>query len=120
MSAADTSTGGCSICFPSPAVPFSTIVVGRFAHLAPAIWFYAGHTLLIALVGMRLAAVTANLEHGEHLRRRQLSAVLLSVSSLLAIAISFVDPGVALWVLALNFTGPLLWKWVLQPAAARH
>ena len=29
-------------------VPFTTIVVGRFAHFAPAIWLYAGHTLLIA------------------------------------------------------------------------
>ena len=29
-------------------VPFTTIVVGRFAHFPPAIWLYAGHTLLIA------------------------------------------------------------------------
>ena len=29
-------------------VPFTTIVVGRFAHIPPAIWLYAGHTLLIA------------------------------------------------------------------------
>lgn len=33
-------------------VPFTTIVVGRFAHFAPAIWLYAGHTLLIGVVGM--------------------------------------------------------------------
>jgi uncharacterized membrane protein len=101
-------------------VPFSTIVVGRFAHLAPAIWLCAGHTLLIALVGTRLAAITPNLEHGDHLRRRQLSAALLSISSLLAIAISFVKPSEALWALALNFAGPLLWKWAFQPAAAPH
>ena len=36
-------------------VPFSTIVVGRFAHFPPAIWLYAGHTLLIAAVGLWLA-----------------------------------------------------------------
>jgi len=33
-------------------VPFTTIVVGNFAHFAPAIWLYAGHTLLIAIVGL--------------------------------------------------------------------
>ena len=96
-------------------VPFTTIVVGRFAHIAPAIWLYGGHTLLIALVGMRLVALTPHLERDDHLRRRQMSAIILSISSLLAIAISFVNPGVALWAMALNFAGPLLRKWVLQP-----
>lgn len=89
-------------------VPLSTIVVGRFAHLAPAIWLYAGHTLLIALVGMRLVAITPHLEQGDHLRHRQLSAMLLVASSLLAIALSFVNSNVALWALALNFAQPVI------------
>jgi uncharacterized membrane protein len=97
-------------------VPFSTIVVGRFAHLAPAIWLYAGHTLLIALVGMRIVAITPHLEQGDHLRHRQLSAMLLVVSSLLAIALSFVNPNVALWALALNFAQPVIARWRRQPA----
>lgn len=101
-------------------VPFTTIVVGRFAHIAPAIWLYAGHTLLIALVGMRLVALTPHIERDDHLRRRQTSAILLSVSSLLAIVISFVNPGVALWALALNFAGPLLRKWVMRPAISAN
>lgn len=101
-------------------VPFSTIVVGRYVHLAPAIWLYAGHTLLIALVGMRLVAITPHPEDGEHLRRRQMSAALLSITSLLAIAISFVDPKVALWALMLNFAAPLLRKWMSQPAMPRN
>jgi uncharacterized membrane protein len=92
-------------------VPFTTIVVGRFAHLAPAIWLYAGHTLLIAAVGLRLVFITPHLEHGDHLRHRQLSAILLMVSSLLAIGWSFVDPRVALWALALNFAAPLMRRW---------
>ena len=91
-------------------VPFSTMVVGRFVHLAPAIWLYAGHTFLISLVGMRLVAMTPHLERDDHLRRRQMSTMLLSVSSLLAIAISFVDPKVALWALMLNLAAPLLRK----------
>jgi len=37
-------------------VPFTTIIAGRFAHHAPAIWLYAGHTLLIAAVGLRFSS----------------------------------------------------------------
>ena len=98
-------------------VPFTTIVVGRFAHFAPAIWLYAGDTLLIALVGMWLIAITPDRETGDHLRRRQMSAILLSTSSLLAIVFSFVDPRTALWALALNFAGPLLRRWNFQALA---
>jgi hypothetical protein len=92
-------------------VPFTTIVVGRFAHFAPAIWLYAGHTLSIAVVGLRLVAITPHLEQGDHLRHRQLSAWLLIVSSALAIGWSFVDSKVALWALALNFAGPVIKVW---------
>jgi uncharacterized membrane protein len=92
-------------------VPFTTIVVGRFAHFPPAIWLYAGHTLLIAVVGLRLVQITPHLERGDHLQHRQISSWLLIVSSLLAIAVSFVDPRVALWALALNFAGPVIRVW---------
>jgi hypothetical protein len=92
-------------------VPFTTIIVGRFAHFAPAIWLYAGHTLLIAAVGLRLVFITPYLEQGDHLRHRQLSALLLIVSSLLAIALSFVNSRVALWALALNLVAPLIKRW---------
>jgi hypothetical protein len=97
-------------------VPFSTIVVGRFGHFTPAIWLYAGHTLLIAAVGLRLVAITPHLEQGEHLGHRQFSAILLIVSSLLAMALSFIHPRAALWALALNFAAPLIRKWNRRPA----
>jgi uncharacterized membrane protein len=99
-------------------VPFTTIVVGRFASLAPAIWLYAGHTALIAAVGLRLISVTPHLEQGDHLRRRQFSTMVLMACSLLAIALSFFHPRVALWALALNFATPLLRKW--SPGAAER
>jgi uncharacterized membrane protein len=92
-------------------VPFSTIVVGRFAHFAPAIWLYAGHTLLIAIVGLRLVLITPHLEIGDHLRHRQFATVLLIASSLLAIGLSFFHPRLALWGLALNFAAPLIKRW---------
>ncbi len=92
-------------------VPFTTMEVGRYGHFAPAIWLYAGHTLLIVAVGLRLILITPHLEQGEHLRERQLSAVLLIGLSVLAIALSFVHPRLALWVLVLNFAAPVLHRW---------
>jgi uncharacterized membrane protein len=92
-------------------VPFTTILVGRFANLAPAVWLYAGHTLLISLVGVRLVFITPHLEQGDHLARRQASALLLMMTSALAIGLSFVRPSVALWAFALNFAAPVLRVW---------
>ena len=92
-------------------VPFSTIVIGRYASFAPAVWLYAGHMLLIALISMRMVALMPELEHGDHLRRRTTSAVFLSVSSLLAIMLSFVNPKIALWGFALNFAQPVIERW---------
>jgi hypothetical protein len=37
--------------------------------------------------------------------------LLLIVSSLLAIALSFIHPRIALWALALNFATPMIRKW---------
>ena len=92
-------------------VPFSTTVVGRYAHFAPTIWLYGGHTLLIALISMRMVSLTPDLEHGDHLRRRLTSSAFLAGSSLLAIVLSFVDPRIALWGFALNFVQPVLGRW---------
>ena len=91
-------------------VPFSTSVVGRFASLAPAIWLYAGHTLLISLVGLRMVFATPHLEPGQHLRMRQISGVLLIAASVLAILVSFFSPHLALWAFALPLLVPPLMR----------
>ena len=84
---------------------------GSLCAFTAGIRLYAGHTLLIAAVGLRPVFMRPDLELDDHLRHRQTSAIVLMVSSLLAIAISFVDPEVALWALALNFALPLIRKW---------
>jgi uncharacterized membrane protein len=89
-------------------VPFTATVVGRFANLPPAIWLYAGNTILIAAVALRLMALTPDIERGDHLRSRYASLILLMVSSMLAIALSFVSPRQALWALVLNFAAPAI------------
>jgi uncharacterized membrane protein len=86
-------------------VPFSTMVVGRFVMFAPAIWLYAGNTLLIAAVAFRLLALT-ELQAGDHRRGRQTTLAVLALSSILAIAWSFYSPRVALWMYLLNAGAP--------------
>jgi uncharacterized membrane protein len=92
-------------------VPFTTIIVGRFGNLAPAVWLYAGNTILISAVAFRLMALTPEIERGDHLRDRQLSLMLLIVSSVLAIGWSFVSARQALWALALNLAAPVIMRW---------
>jgi uncharacterized membrane protein len=99
-------------------VPFSTIVIGRFASLAPAIWLYAGHMLLIALVGLRMISITPDVESGDHLRERQMSAGLLVVASMLAIAMSFVSPLNAPWMFMLVLAGALIGRFRHRSAVA--
>ena len=89
-------------------VPFSTIVVGRFTDLAAAIWLYAGHTILVALVSFRLLALTPSFERRDHVRDRQVFLIILLVSAVLAIAWSFINPGQALWALAINLASPAI------------
>jgi uncharacterized membrane protein len=93
-------------------VPFTTIVVGRFASLAPAIWLYAGNTALLGVASLGLLAHTPHLEHDAFLRDRQISLAVLIGSSLLAIAWSFVNPRQALLALALNVVSPALSRWI--------
>lgn len=92
-------------------VPFTTILIGRYAHFAPTTWLYAGNTLLIAVISIRIVKLTPELEQGEHLRRRMMSATFLVVSSLLAITVSLFAPSLALWAFALNFAQPVVERW---------
>jgi uncharacterized membrane protein len=91
-------------------VPLTTIVVGRFASEAPAIWLYAGNTILMSAVAFRMLALTPEIERHDHLRDRQIALLVLIVASALAIAVSFIDPRHALWSFVL----------VLLPALTRH
>ncbi len=93
------------------AVPLTTIVVGSFMSLAPAIWLYAGNTILIAAVSFRLLALTPSFERADHLRERKISLALLILSSGLAIAWSFVSPIQSFWAMALNGAAPAITRW---------
>uniref|UniRef100_Q07M98 DUF1211 domain-containing protein n=1 Tax=Rhodopseudomonas palustris (strain BisA53) TaxID=316055 RepID=Q07M98_RHOP5 len=103
-------------------VPFTTMVIGRLANFGPAIWLYAGHTLVIALVSLRLFMITPDVEEGDHARHRIASGVLLAVSSLLAIGLGAIAPHWALWAFMLNFaSAPVHWltdRWTQRRSSA--
>jgi hypothetical protein len=68
---------------------------GYYVPFVPAIWLYAGHMLLIALISIRMLALTPDLERGDH-----------------------VNPRIALWELALNFAQPVIERWRRQDGRA--
>lgn len=87
-------------------VPFVTIVVGRYGAFAPALWLYAGITILAALVAARLATLAAPHIGEEDALDRRLGLVVIIVVSLLVIAVSFVQPKHAMWLYLLNVFAP--------------
>ena len=97
-------------------VPFATLVVGRFPAFAPAIWLYAGITALIAAVDARMTSLLPDLEPSDRLRARQLSVLVLLLSSILAIAVSLVLPRGAMWAYMLMLV-PFRGMWPRRQAA---
>ena len=91
-------------------VPFTTMVVGRFVTFAPAIWLYAGNTILLMAAAYRLLSLT-QVEPGDHRSDRQISLAVLAASSMLAIGWSFVSPRDALWAYLLNAAAPAISRW---------
>jgi len=92
-------------------VPFSTLVVGRYASLPPAIWLYCGTTILTALIAMRLAALAAPHIGAEDALERRVGLVVLIIVSLLVVAVSLVQPKHAMWVFLLNLFAPAVRYW---------
>ena len=89
-------------------VPFTTLLVGRYAAFAPAVWLYGGNTALIALASWRLLALTPEVTDGQPLHERRVSLGLLFVSALLMIGLSLFSPQQSLWALALNLAAPAI------------
>jgi uncharacterized membrane protein len=89
-------------------IPFSTMVVGRYGEFAPAQWLYAANTLLGALVALRMVTLARDHTSAEDLFEWRTGLLVVVVMSLIAIAISFVDPRHALWAYLLNLIAPAL------------
>jgi uncharacterized membrane protein len=88
-------------------VPFTTIVVGRYASLAPAVWLYAGNVALLAVASWGQLRFLTEVEEGHRLAR-QISVLLLLASAAACIVYSLFDSRNALWAFMLNLAGPAL------------
>jgi uncharacterized membrane protein len=93
-------------------VPFSTMVVGRYGELAPAIWLYCGNTILAALVAMRMSVLTAPHIGDEDALDRRVGLTVIIVISLMVLAVSFVQPKHAMWIYLLNIFAPAVRRFV--------
>ncbi len=89
-------------------VPFTTIVVGRYALFAPAAWLYAGNTALISVASWYQLKYLPEVENDHYRQSRQASHLLLFASAVLCIVWSFFSPQHALWAFMLNLAGPAL------------
>jgi uncharacterized membrane protein len=93
-------------------LPFSTSVVGRFAHLAPAVWLYSINMAALAAIGYRLVVLLPDVADDEHTLDRKVSLSLMVASSVLCVGVSVISPAKALWVFILNLAEPQLARWI--------
>jgi uncharacterized membrane protein len=90
-------------------IPFSTMVVGRYGNLAPAVCLYAGNMLLAAVVVFRLGS-HAKLRNAASERSWRSDLIAVIVVSVLVLALSFYIHANALWLYLLTAATPLL-RW---------
>jgi uncharacterized membrane protein len=93
-------------------LPFSTTVVGRFAHYSASVLLYAANMAALAAIGYRLVVLLPDLEDDEHTHDRKVSLLLLIGTSALCAAFATVSPAKALWVYALNLFASQLARWI--------
>jgi hypothetical protein len=87
------------------------MVVSRYGSFVPAIWLYAGHTVLAALVALQLATLAAPHIGAEDALDRRVGLAVIIVVSLMVIAFSFVQPKHAMWIYLLNVFAPAVRYW---------
>ena len=93
-------------------MPFSTMVIGRYGDLPPAVWLYAANMIVPSFIWLRIAppAKTAS---------GWLAATILIASAALSVAISFVSPSNAMYAYLLNLLPRMIrWVWPGSRAAA--
>jgi uncharacterized membrane protein len=100
--------------------PFSASVVGRFAHLAPAVWLYSLNMAALAAIGYRLLVLLPEVTDDEHTRERKVSLCLVMATSVVCVCLSLISPTKALWSYVPNFFGPQLARWIAARRARRR
>jgi len=88
-------------------VPFTTMLMGRYIALAPAIWLYAANTIAFALVAIRMISLTEPEHARAHLDDRLGLTVLIGASLMTIVASLFIPRYAMLFYLANLLDGPL-------------
>jgi len=101
-------------------LPFSTSIIGHFAHLAPAVWLYSLNMAALAASGYRLIVLLPDVADDEHTLDRKVSLSLLFVTSVVCVCISVINPTKALWAYLLNLAEPPLLRWIAATRARRR
>jgi uncharacterized membrane protein len=101
-------------------LPFSTSVVGRFAHFAPALWLYSFNMAALAAIGYRLVVLLPDVADDEHTRDRKFSLSLVIATSAVCVLLSVISPTKALWSYVLNLAEPQLARWIATRRARRR
>jgi uncharacterized membrane protein len=88
-------------------IPFSTMVVGRYNDFAPATWLYALNLILSAGASLRMTFLAEEgadkpAERGDHF-----GSIMLIVSALVSVGLSFWTPEYATLAYLLNLAPPL-------------
>jgi uncharacterized membrane protein len=83
-------------------IPFTTMVVGRHADLAPAVWLYAANMALMGVTAIWMSSVAARVRGERPRMAGTWTFGLLIASALLSVAFSFVNPANAMFAYLLN------------------
>lgn len=89
-------------------LPFTTMLIGRYPGLAPAVWFYAANTIGFALAALRMVTLSEHRPSEERMIEDRIGLCMLIVAAIAAVLISLVEPKWALLGFLLNtLDGPL-------------
>ena len=99
-------------------MPFSTMVVGRYVHLAPAVWLYAANTILAAGAAWRLVRASEAEEDTGQASEANVTLPILIGIALVSVGVSLFSPSLAMWAYALLLPVPIFTRWRGLSAAA--
>jgi uncharacterized membrane protein len=99
-------------------MPFSTMVVGRYVDLAPAVWLYAANTILAAGAAWRLVRASEAEEDTGQAGEANVTLPILIGIALVSVGVSLFSPRLAMWAYALLLPVPIFTRWRGLSAAA--
>ena len=92
-------------------MPFSTMVVGRYVDLAPAVWLYAANTMLAAGAAWWLVRASEAEENTGQAAEASVKLPALMAIAALSAGVGLFGPRLAMWTYALVLLVPALARW---------